>query len=496
MASLVRGRALALLGAVAWLAVAAAPAAARVELTTKPALHPSFRASAADYVSRCVPGTRLRVRVDASGGDRVSVAGRPERSGTFTVKLSRRTGAALSVRVRPHGGGAVRTHHVRCLPEDFPTWTAERRGAPQAQWYVTTPVKAPRGGYVAIFDSNGTPVWWWRAPQTYLPFDAKLLDDGQIAWGHNMDTHFGRRKESEYEERTLDGRLVRFVRTVGSPTDVHDLERLPNGNLLAITYRRREGVDLSPYGGSSHARVWDGEIQELTPAGKRVWRWNSKDHVSPAETGRAWWYDENSPSQPAPAERGYDLLHVNSVAPDGDGLIVSARALNAVFRIDRATGDIDWKLGGSFVAGESLSVLGIPESEPLFGGQHDARVGRDGTITVYDTRTNPGGAPAADRFRIDPIARTATRIEHVTEPDIPQSQWGGSARRLPGGNWVVCWGGTDLVTEQTQAGAVVLALRFTGKEETYRAQPLPPGRVSASALRRAMDRMVSARRRG
>jgi hypothetical protein len=185
------------------------------------------------------------------------------------------------------------------------------------------------------------------------------------------------------------------------------------------------------------------------------------------------------------------MLHVNAVEPDGDGLIVSARHLDAVFRIDRATGRVDWKLGGSFVPGESLAVFGTTAGQAVFGGQHDVRLSGDGSVTVYDNRARTDGMPAAERFRIDAAARTATRVEHVTNPDVPKSEWGGSARKLPGGNWVVCWGATSRITEQTPAGAVVFALRLGQRHLSYRAQPLPPGTLAAGALRRGMDRMAA-----
>jgi hypothetical protein len=88
------------------------------------------------------------------------------------------------------------------------------------------------------------------------------------------------------------------------------------------------------------------------------------------------------------------------------------------------------------------------------------------------------------------VARTATRIESVRNPEIAASRWGGSARKLPGGNWVIAWGGTDLVTEQRPSGATVLALRFGSGHFTYRADALPPGRLSAADLRRGMDRLA------
>jgi hypothetical protein len=412
------------------------------------------------------------------------------RAGSFDASLRRATDAAFTIRARRAGHSA--TYHFRCLPRSFPSWTIERRGTPQAQWYVTAPVRPPAGGYVAVFDRNGAPVWWRRvSSRAYMPWDAKLLSGQLLAWGENFGTAFGVRDEGAYEEHTLSGGLVRRVRTAGSPIDPHDLERMPNGDLLTITYRRRDGVDLSARGGPRDARVFDGEVQELSPAGKLLWRWNSHGHVSPAETESRWWSNGQDRELP-PRERGYDLLHVNSVAGDGDGVIVSARHADAVYRIDRASGRVDWKLGGTLVPHESLTVLGVPPGQQVLGGQHDARMLPDGTLTVFDNRARTDGAPAATRFRIDPTARTATRIERVTSPAAPVSKWGGSARKLPGGDWVIAWGGTDLVTEQRPSGATVLALRFGSRHFTYRADALPPGRLAAADLRGGMDRLARA----
>jgi arylsulfotransferase ASST len=469
----------------------APPALAGVTISTKPRLEPRFRPGAPDYVSRCKQGAPLAVTVHASGGDRASVAGGPEHAGTFVTNVSRRTGEALSIKVRTQAG-TVTHYHVRCLPSDFPTWTIERHGKSQAEWYITTPDQ-PGHGYAAIFDAHGAPVWWRRPNTTsFIPWDAKLLDDGLLVLGHNLGDPFGVRAASGFDERTLNDKVVRQIHTHGSPTDVHDLEQLPNGHFLAITYRRRDGVDLSAYQGPKNARVFYGEIQELGPRGHLFWRWTSRGHISPSETERAWWYNPQPGHEPPPAVRGYDLLHTNSVAPDGDGLVVSGRHLDAVFHIKRPSGDVDWKLGGTYVPGRSLNVIGVPANQPVLGGQHDARVLPDGTVTVYNNQTDSGLQPSADRFRINPVARTATRIEHILEPDVPRSRWGGSARRLTGGDWVVSWGGTNLITEQTGTGAVVLALRLQEGYFSYRAQPLEPGHLSASDLRHGMNAMAAA----
>jgi hypothetical protein len=464
--------------------VAPGAADARLIIASDPGLRPGFARGVADYVVRCDPAEQIRVAVDVSDGLRVAVAGGKFRSGKFSKGVRRGLSRALSVRVR--GGGRTTTHHIRCLPPDFPTWSVERRGKPQAQWYVLTPIGGIPRGYIAVFDARGTPVWWRRS-SSYGPWDGKLLPGPLIAWTRNFGNHFGVRPDEAYEERRLDGTLVRLDKTRGVPTDTHDLQLLPNGNRLLIAYRPREGVDLSAHGGPSNTRVWDGEIQEVTPAGQRVWRWNSRGRIRPSDTTDHWWAEQRKVQTTRPAsERGYDLVHLNSVEPDGDGLIVSSRHTDALYRIDRKTGAIDWKLGGK-LRPESLTVLGIPLGESPLEGQHDARLYRDGTVTVYDN--GEPRRPHLVRFRIDDAERTATVVERLTFPEATRSPFIGSARKLPGGNWVAHWGGLPLLTEQRPTGELVLAIRLGSDAGGYRADPIVPGRLRAPALREGMDRM-------
>ena len=473
---------------VAAAAAAASPAGAVVRVTTDPPLDKPFARAAPDYVSRCAPGRPLTISVEASGGERVSVAGRPARAGSFEEDVDRRAGEAVTLRVE----SATRpgSYPVRCLPGDFPHWLASRHGTPQSQWFVATPNGYLLKGYVAIFDSRATPVWWRHAGE-YGPWDGKLMPGGNVAWTHFEGDPFGQPHARGYEERDLAGRLVRRVRAVGVPTDTHELQRLPGGHYLVDSYVRREGVDLRRYGGPRHATVYDGEIQELTAAGRRVWRWSTRDHVSLAETGRWWRYLNHDQARKETSERYWDVAHVNSVEPDGQRLILSFRHLDAVFAIDRRSGRVLWKLGGT-KRPESLRVVGDPYGARPFGGQHDARLYRDGTLTVYDNEANTTRPPRAVRFRIDAHARTATLVERVHAPDPKlRSPFAGSARKLPAGNWMVYWGGTTLVTEQRPSGRPVLAADFVHNRWGYRAVPVPRGTLSASELRRGMDAMVS-----
>jgi len=470
-----------------------ASAAAKVRVTATPGLKPGFQLDVPDYVSRCVPGEPLRFKVSASGGDTVSIAGQPKRDGDFTVPVTRTTGEEVTVGVTANGRRS--THHVRCLPQDFPGWKVHRHARPESQWYVLTPIGPHNGGYVAVFDARGVPMWWMHSSY-YGPWDGKLLQNGNMMWSRQFNNFFGVNPREAWEEHALDGRTLRILQTEGSPTDMHDLVMLPGGNYLLDTYRRRTDVDLSAYGAPKHAVAYDGEIQELTPEGKVVWAWSSKGRISPSEN--TWWDDiRSAQSKRPPDERSYDLVHINSMEPDGGGIIVSFRFLDAVYRIDRNTKRITWKLGGT-KRPESLTVKKDPLGKRPLGGNHDARKYDDGTLTVYDNGASGGPAkrrrPRAVRYRIDTKKETATLLESVDEGAIPVSGWGGSARKLPGGNWVIWWGGSNLMTEKTPSRKPVLELEFLDDKYSYRAFPIPRGHLSAQQLRQGMNAIASAGR--
>src|SRR5438128_4364418 len=78
-------------------------------------------------------------------------------------------------------------------------------------------------------------------------------------------------------------------------------------------------------------------------------------------------------------------------------------------------------------------------------------------------------------------------LEQITDPAIAMpAACCGSARRLPGGNWVIGWGSDNAGTEVTPAGTRVFALT---NAFSYRIIPLLPGTLTAGALRAGMDAM-------
>lgn len=72
---------------------------------------------------------------------------------------------------------------------------------------------------------------------------------------------------------------------------------------------------------------------------------DSKDHIGLDEIGR-WWDIGILTPYPGVGDV-YDLVHANALEQNGDGLLLSLRHTDAIYRFDRATGAIEWKLGGT-----------------------------------------------------------------------------------------------------------------------------------------------------
>jgi hypothetical protein len=460
--------------------------AASPSVTTEPSLRPGFKRAISDYVVRC-PDRSLKVAVRRIGSARVTLDDRRYRD-PRTVPIE--PGRDVTIRVRQDG--RVTRHFVRCLPDDFPSWRFRRFGPQTPRWYLLTPGASWPGfqstPFVAIFDHRGVPIWWYRNATD--AHDARLMG-GKIVYCDANPGGFGYTNLVRYRMLRPDGTVVRSIQAVGSPTDFHDLQRIGR-DYLVLSYRPREHVDLSAYGGPADATVLDSEIQRVSRRGRVVWSWNSRDHVALDETGRWWPYVLSHPSTQG-GRTSYDPTHINSVEPVGDDLIISLRHTDAVYRIRMRDGRIRWKLGGTDTR-RSLRVVGDPANHPL-GGQHDARVWR-GTITIHDNGTDLGRAPRAVRYAIDTKRRRARLLERVSDPHVTDSTCCGSARKLGNGDWLVGWGASRSSAEAvssllTPRGRPVFRLTVNDHRFSYRTVPARWGAISARGLRAGMDALYA-----
>ena len=437
---------------------------------TVASLSPSWSPEITDFTVAC----DQPVVVHVLSHDSFSIDGAPRQSGSFSTPVPLSEGQSFEI-----VGATKQT--VRCRPSDMILPETEVNGPRQAAFYLVTPTLGyPSSPYVIIFNNQGVPVWWHRTILSAMDF--KLVGENRVAFWYN-DT------DRQYDILGLDGHLVKRVRAIGQPTDNHDLRPTSDGGFLTMSVVPRDCpatpsdcADLSPWGGPAEANVIDGVIQKQDKDGNLVWTWNSRDHISLAESGPWIGFTDLTSRSP------YDIVHPNSVEEDGNGIVFSARHLDAVYRIadPGGTGEIDWKLGGTHTP-ESLTAIDDPLAPTVFAGQHDARILPNGTLTVYNNGTRLGFQPRAVQYRIDKHERTATLINSLRDDQVLNSFCCGSARKLSAGGWAISWGGDSLIAEYDHSGRRVFALRFPTGGFSYRAVPVTENELLASDIREGMD---------
>jgi hypothetical protein len=452
-----------------------------IQVTVLPALTPNFQPSIHDYVVDCNSRPSVQFTAQIDNGLEVFVnalqAAGPGQTAGVAVPLAANQRFTFAF---GDSNTAQVGYSVRCLPPGFPPISTSATAASQAEWYLFSPSLEGKGPYyVIVADAHGTPVWWMEQALDESAIDATLIGTNRIAWTTGYGT---------FTLRSFDG-IVQNV--LGPDLDIHELQLTPAGTYLVIQniYRQcpPDCADMSAWGGSTKAALVDAEIKEIDSHSNVLWTWSTRDHIALSESGTQPWF----PSQ------GGDIIHMNAVEPDGeDALLFSARHLDAIYHITKSTGAIDWKLGGSARA-ESLTVIGdtrptaIGAAGQALSGQHDVRLLADRTVTVHDNGTAANRSPFAMRYVIDETARTARVVEAVQDPRATFSDCCGSARRLPGGNWVVQWGFNPYMTELDPLGNPVVTISYQmGATFSYRAVPILPGVVSADQWRQGMDNMA------
>lgn len=433
-----------------------------------------------DHTVHCpVGGGPIRIAALAAPGATVSVGGGPAAA---AVDVTRTMAVDSVVAIDTIGPSATEHAFVRCLPADFPALAATGV-SPTPGWYRATALSpAP---FAFILDEYGVPVWYKRTPYGAVG----LFADGPNGLAWRNWTGGGFPTESPpygMERRALDGNLVGNPIVLPSESvDWHEYLRLPNGNALVVVYPREPLAAgqtkpcVDPYGVPREATVIvNGDIVEVDPAGLEVWRWKSEDHVADSENTLALCFDLD----PGPAQVwGLDLLHINAVDVFSDGdLLVTARHLNAVMRVDKTTKNVEWKLGGTPpMEGIDLAIVDDPRSGPVT--PHDGRVLPNGDITIHDNRLGAGPVSRAVEYSIQPTS--ASLVWSYSATFVAGTL--GSVRRLSDGSTAIAWGtGTAPWFEQILAdGTKALTISVPGGLNIYRAEPSLEAEFDRATLR-------------
>ena len=308
----------------------------------------------------------------------------------------------------------------------------------------------PPTGQVVLIDPAGQFVKAW-----FPPVEGDLLKGAEPILdtpGHILVTlNVPDSLDTTLQEMDWDGNVVWEVHapsTLGKTGEVpdtieyhHDHSRLANGNTLVLCHFDIDVPAISPN------TLLDDFILEYDPDGNIVWEWYLHEHFD-----QMGFTDEQkaliAAVRPTRGRSGADWAHANSieVLPENrfqadprfapGNIIVSLRAPNMVFIIDKNTGDIVWQIGPS----DNLTIgQHWPHMNPIMG------LDTDGLIIVFD---NGGEVGYPSKYRsysrvveIDPLNKTVVREYDATHTGrIAQTFFShiiSGAQRLPNGNTLV-----------------------------------------------------------
>jgi Arylsulfotransferase (ASST) len=317
---------------------------------------------------------------------------------------------------------------------------------------------AGQGGSL-IIDNKGQVVWFRPLRGKHvraMNFEVQIYQgEPVLTWGETPGEYVI--FDISYRE------IARFGAANGYSGDHHEFLISPQDTAL-ITIYDRVPRDLSSFGGPKDGVAVQGIVQELEiETGEVLFEWHSLEHVGLEETYGKPGEDADYP--------GIDYFHLNSIDVDhDDNLLISARKTSAVYKIDRRSGEIIWRLGGK------KSDFEMKEGA-RFAYQHDARRLRDGTISIFDNGTTvfKNGFPKAVEesraivLEVDEQKMKATLLREYTHPDKQYADAAGNAQMLPNGNVFVGWGRALAISEFNHDGKLLFDARLQPGNRSYRA---------------------------
>jgi hypothetical protein len=352
-----------------------------------------------------------------------------------------------------------------------------------------------------LLDMDGNVVMTWHGSQRPKSM-AYLLSDGSIVrpcrdlgGAFNVNTAGGRIQRIDSDDNIV----WDFLFSSDEHQQHHDIEPMPNGNVLLIAWEKRTLTEAVAMGAQNvTGEIWPTLIVEVEPVGSTegniVWEWRIWDHliqdVDPEKPNHGVIADHpellniNDPNLGASG----DWLHENAIDynPELDQVVICARKTNEIYIIDHSTtteeaaghaggncgmgGDFLYRWGNPQVYGRGseedkyFDVIhgvnwiddGLPGAGDLLAFNNGDRPGTEDDYSTVEEIVPPlqedGTYYLAPDSAFGPVTSTWTY-------GGPGGFFGGpthcGAFRLPNGNTLICATADGYVFEVTEAGATV-----------------------------------------
>lgn len=339
-------------------------------------------------------------------------------------------------------------------------------------YVLVAPFVGQANGTALIADDAGEPVWIYQSSKLVMNFRTQTLDGSPVLtwWEGTVENGLftGECVIADESYRIIE----RLSAGNGFQPEVHEF-LITAQNTVLMSVNNLVAADLSAYGGPSEGTIVEGVLQEIDLAsGEVLLEWHSLDHVGLDETQM-------------PVSPTWDYFHLNSidVAAD-DNLLVSARYPSTVYKLDRRSGEVIWRLGGS----KSDFQLGPAAA---FWFQHDARSHPSGRLSLFDDGSD-GITPAPETvsraivLALDETARTATLVSAFPNPRGSLTSAMGNCQLLHTGGCFVGWGTVPQISEFASDGTLLFDATFPAGDASYRAfrsqwQGRAPGKPDVAA---------------
>jgi hypothetical protein len=425
-----------------------------------------------------VAGERVNVTAQVTSGGATHAA-----STSFTIAHQ----ASVSQRQFPiNPGNPHAVQHYSSAPSLTPSTvditTSAKPGAAPGDLFLA-PYQGIGSPGPMIAEQNGNLVWFHPLPAGDDATNFRVQQyEGKpvLTWwqGRILEVGFGQGEDVLYNTAYQHVASIRAGN--GYHADLHEIRLTPEGTAWIDMFDPIE-MSLSSYGGSAHGVVSDSVVQEIdVKTGLVMWEWHALGHIPIGESHNA-----------VPAS-GYpwDYVHINSISPGGEGgssqsgdVLLSSRNTWALYDVDIHSGAVRWRLGGE----HSSFKLG-PGTRTYW--QHDAEWQPGGLISVFDNGSDPPKEKQSRGLLLDPniASHTVTLVKQFVNPTktlLATSQ--GDMLSLPGGNWLMGYGGLPNFTEYDSSGHVLLdgtlgknVQSFRTYLSPWRGQPTTPPSVVAA----------------
>ena len=380
-------------------------------------------------------GERVAVRATVNGA-RVQT--------TFTVAHQ----ATVSQAQFPDNpGNPAQVQHYATDPTLTPSTvtitTPAKPGASPGDFFLA-PYQGQGSAGPMIVDQSGNLVWFHPLPagESATNFQVQQYD-GQpvLTWwqGRIIAVGFGEGEDVLYNNAYQRVALIRAGN--GYHADLHEIRLGANGTAWIDIFDPIH-YDLSRWHGSSAGILEDSIVQEIDiKTGLVMWEWHALGHVPIADS----YNGIQKSSYP------FDYLHINSVDPGPSGdVLVSARNTWTIYDIDQHSGALKFEIGPRSPLRQGPGTQ--------FYWQHDAEWQPGGLISVFDNASDPPKEKQSRGLLLRPdfSAHTVTLVKAYVNPTqtlLASSQ--GNTLSLPGGNWLLGYGGLPNFTEFDAAGNVL-----------------------------------------